>query len=342
VQVGYQYDGDGLRSDLTWNVAEGMPLIAFDGARSYITGPNGMVVEQITLQQVPLYYHQDQLGSTRALSDKSGRVAVTYSYDPYGRATPSTTSVVNPIQYAGQYTDTVSGLIYMRARYYDPSSAQFLSVDPLVAITQSRYGYVGDNPVNGTDPSGLWTHGYCAQLSGAVTGGVADPSGSVAGCLVYDGEGHDGVALMSSGTEGLPSGSLFQEIVGVVKDFIANGIVSGSASVLAFNTNAASIAQLTGSYESYGLTVGIAAKGPAGVQGTGASICEKGTNHTGGLYGPGAGIGIGLPISIGGTAGFDVSVADNLPLFGGTAVDTLIPLLDAEFNQLGLPTNLGE
>ncbi len=39
-------------------------------------------------------------------------------------------------------------------RYYDPSTAQFLSIDPLVAETGQPYQYAGDDPVNGSDPSG--------------------------------------------------------------------------------------------------------------------------------------------------------------------------------------------
>lgn len=42
----------------------------------------------------------------------------------------------------------------MRARYYDPSTAQFLSRDPLVDATHEPYGYVKDNPLNAVDPSG--------------------------------------------------------------------------------------------------------------------------------------------------------------------------------------------
>jgi RHS repeat-associated protein len=45
---------------------------------------------------------------------------------------------------------------YTINRYYDPATAQFLSVDPDVGITQSPYGYVGDDPVNEADPLGLW------------------------------------------------------------------------------------------------------------------------------------------------------------------------------------------
>ena len=41
------------------------------------------------------------------------------------------------------------------ARYYDPSTGQFLSVDPDLAETGQPYAYAGDDPVNLTDPLGL-------------------------------------------------------------------------------------------------------------------------------------------------------------------------------------------
>jgi RHS repeat-associated protein len=55
----------------------------------------------------------------------------------------------------GPVVDAESGLQYLRARYYDPATAQFLTKDPLVAITQEPYGYVGGNPLNYVDPTGL-------------------------------------------------------------------------------------------------------------------------------------------------------------------------------------------
>lgn len=51
--------------------------------------------------------------------------------------------------------DSASGLIYLRVRYYDPTTAQFVTTDPVVAPTRSPYGYVQGNALNSMDPSGL-------------------------------------------------------------------------------------------------------------------------------------------------------------------------------------------
>jgi RHS repeat-associated protein len=64
-------------------------------------------------------------------------------------------SVSNPFGYAGEYTDTESGLVYLRARYYDPATGQFLTRDPLASASGSPYGYADGDPLNGADPSGL-------------------------------------------------------------------------------------------------------------------------------------------------------------------------------------------
>ena len=98
----------------------------------------------------------DQIGNVIAQFDPvQGAVLNTYSYDAYGRreCTPCT-SGYNPFGYAGQYTDEESGLVYMRARYYDPSTQQFISRDPSVGVSGQPYVYAGGNPVNATDPTG--------------------------------------------------------------------------------------------------------------------------------------------------------------------------------------------
>jgi RHS repeat-associated protein len=95
------------------------------------------------------------LGNTRLISNTSGAVQASYTYDAYGNLLGKTGTVANPFGYAGQYTDSESGLIYLRARYYDPSTAQFTSRDPLVAFTHEPYVYVYDNPLNGAGRTGL-------------------------------------------------------------------------------------------------------------------------------------------------------------------------------------------
>jgi RHS repeat-associated protein len=56
----------------------------------------------------------------------------------------------------GEYTDAETGFTYLRARYYDPATGQFISRDPIEALTHEPYGYVGGNPLNATDPLGLF------------------------------------------------------------------------------------------------------------------------------------------------------------------------------------------
>lgn len=152
-------NGGGATDTFTWDLAEGLPLLLQKSnpqeVSQFISGPGGLPLEQVEGTSV-FYYHHDQLGSTRALTDSTGAIAATYSYDAYGNTTASTIGkVTTPLQFAGQYQDAESGLYYMRARYYDPATAQFLSRDPAVAVTRSAYGYVGDNPLNSKDPSGL-------------------------------------------------------------------------------------------------------------------------------------------------------------------------------------------
>ncbi|HUY86141.1 MAG TPA: RHS repeat-associated core domain-containing protein [Acidimicrobiales bacterium] len=111
------------------------------------------------------YLYTDQLGSVTMEADGSGNVVGTQSFTPYGSLASSTGTDPTPFGYAGGYTDA-TGLIYLINRYYDPSTGQFLSVDPAVQDTQQPYGYSGDNPLNQTDPNGLWGHFFHAFTSG--------------------------------------------------------------------------------------------------------------------------------------------------------------------------------
>jgi RHS repeat-associated protein len=105
------------------------------------------------------YYLMDALGSTRLLGNQAGAVTDTYSYSAYGVLLRHTGSSDNPFLFAGQDQQGSSGLVYLRARYYDPNTGRFLSQDALpghdpIPLSLNKYLYCLANPVNGIDPSG--------------------------------------------------------------------------------------------------------------------------------------------------------------------------------------------
>ena len=132
----------------------------------YIYGPGGLPVEQIA-GSTTLYLHHDQLGSTRLVTDSAGATgtATTATYDPYGNQTSSSGSLTTNLMFGGQYLDTESGLYYLRARYYDAATGQFLTRDPQTAHTRSPYAYAVGNPVSAVDPSGLDPWGTSAAVA---------------------------------------------------------------------------------------------------------------------------------------------------------------------------------
>ncbi|MFE4603586.1 RHS repeat-associated core domain-containing protein [Kitasatospora indigofera] len=158
----YGYDSRGLRASkttgavtqqFTWDDKPVSDLLS-DGVTSYLYGPDGAPVEQISAGSSQWYFHDSQ-ASTRALLDSSGSLVGAYAYDPFGRVTAKTGTAATPLQFGSGYTDSESGLVYLRARYYDPVTLQFLSVDPLVGSTRSAYTYAENNPLAMSDPTGL-------------------------------------------------------------------------------------------------------------------------------------------------------------------------------------------
>jgi RHS repeat-associated protein len=88
-------------------------------------------------------------------------VTNTYTYDPYGLTTKVTFAgaVANPWRYTGQYQDTTTGLYKIGARYYQAELGRWTQPDPS-GLDQNAHLYVAGNPVNFTDPSGL----YCLRF----------------------------------------------------------------------------------------------------------------------------------------------------------------------------------
>jgi RHS repeat-associated protein len=104
----------------------------------------------------------DAINSTTATADQNGKLVSSFSYEPFGRTTTTSTY---PFQFTGRIPVT-TGLYYYRARQYAPCVGRFISEDPvgLGAGKTLLYSYAGDNPVNLVDPSGL-QHGGGGVLS---------------------------------------------------------------------------------------------------------------------------------------------------------------------------------
>jgi RHS repeat-associated protein len=141
-------------------VSGGIPLLLGDGTTAYVYGPGGQPLEQVNGATV-LWFHRDQLGSTRLVTNSTGVTQATYTYDPHGGLASSTGTITNPFRFAGQYQDVESGFYQLRARYYDPITAQFITTDPL-ASASPVYVYSENNPLNYKDPTGLigWVAPY--------------------------------------------------------------------------------------------------------------------------------------------------------------------------------------
>jgi RHS repeat-associated protein len=101
------------------------------------------------------YYQTDALGSVIALTDETGVVRTTYSYDPFGNVTVSGEMSDNPFQYTGRENDG-TGLYYYRARYYSPELQRFISEDPIGLLGGiNLYAYVRNRPTRYIDQMGL-------------------------------------------------------------------------------------------------------------------------------------------------------------------------------------------
>jgi RHS repeat-associated protein len=113
------------------------------------------------------YYQRDGLWSIIALTDEGGVVRTQYSYDPFGAVSITGEQSENPFQYTGRENDN-TGLYYYRARYYSPELQRFISEDPIrFKGGLNFYAYVGNDPINITDPTGEGC--YSAKALGSLS-----------------------------------------------------------------------------------------------------------------------------------------------------------------------------
>ncbi len=174
VLASYSYDGDGCRIKKTeWveplqeyhttiYIYSGESVIyeknvTTGASATYIYGPTGRMEKNV--DGLRDYYHTDQLGSTRLVTDESGNPVTDVSYSPFGENTSA--GEKESYLYTGKEEDS-TGLYYFGARYYDSETGRFITRDPLpgsllVPQTHNQYVYCLNNPLKYTDPTGMET-----------------------------------------------------------------------------------------------------------------------------------------------------------------------------------------
>lgn len=198
----------GTTTTFTWDDTATDPALLQVGSESYIYGPDGAPIEQISSSGTVQYLHHDEIGSTRVITTSAGTVAGTFTYNPYGATTGtlagSTGTATSLIGYAGEYTDPNTGLIYMQARWYDPSTGQFMVVDPKVESTWTPYAYATDDPISNTDPTGL---DPSEEAFGGGVDGAADDDPESQAFLYYEVNAQEGNATGETPGEAFAAGA---------------------------------------------------------------------------------------------------------------------------------------
>ena len=161
----YRYDAFGRRLETNdngtirrfvysgWNLAN-----EFDAANAlratYTAGIFPDSVYEIVRDGTRYYPLFDGVGSVTALTDAAGATVGRVRYSAFG-VPQSSGAAENAVSFTGHQFDAATGLVYARARYYDPTLGRFLSQDPEPAV--NPYAYALDAPLDLTDLTGLTT-----------------------------------------------------------------------------------------------------------------------------------------------------------------------------------------
>ena len=131
--------------------------------KAYTYDDNGHPLT-MTYQDSTYYYLTNYRGDVLALTNSNGDIVAEYTYDAWGNimSQSGTMATINPYRYAGNRYDESTKLYYLMARYYNPDTGVFLSLDPVRGDTMNPlslngYNYANNNPVMNVDPDGTFS-----------------------------------------------------------------------------------------------------------------------------------------------------------------------------------------
>ena len=146
---------DGITTDYTLDLVAGLTQVLADGQATFSYGLGRIAQHGPAGAQ---YFLGDALASVRQLTDQARQLALAQAYEPFGDPLLAAGHDGTPYGYTGEWTDA-TGLVHLRARYYQPTVGRFFQPDPWsgnawLPKTLNSYFYSGNNPINYLDPSG--------------------------------------------------------------------------------------------------------------------------------------------------------------------------------------------
>jgi len=194
----YTYDAQGRRKTRTVNGtttvfvtdAANREVLEYDGASgailrwfAYGLGSNDVLNQMNVAAATRATFIPDIQGSVIASLDSSSGALSKTGYLPYGKSAGAS----GPFGYTGQRIDPeTNGLYYYRARHYSPAWGRFMQPDPIG--TQggvNLYAYVGNDPLNFTDPNGLVKDAAVAAVNAPITSPQTIPNApSMESCAI--------------------------------------------------------------------------------------------------------------------------------------------------------------